>query len=178
MTRRVPIAFLTVLSIVLAVSCMVSHWHAMHFSRVWNQGVQFLDLRGGHMRWFRATSRDQWSSAANWTHTEHSLPGRFVGVSSSNDGDCSVWFPGLRIEWCSQLSGYRRFEVLADFRTLAVIAALYPMLSVVTARGRRYLRARKGLCLHCGYNLKGNISGVCPECGNELDSTSSDTSAP
>ena len=25
-------------------------------------------------------------------------------------------------------------------------------------------RPRKGHCLHCGYNLTGNESGVCPEC--------------
>jgi hypothetical protein len=27
------------------------------------------------------------------------------------------------------------------------------------------LRRRRGHCLTCGYNLTGNISGVCPECG-------------
>ena len=26
-------------------------------------------------------------------------------------------------------------------------------------------RRRKGLCLSCGYDLTGNVSGVCPECG-------------
>ena len=30
---------------------------------------------------------------------------------------------------------------------------------------RRLERAAKGLCLRCGYDLTGNISGVCPECG-------------
>jgi hypothetical protein len=29
----------------------------------------------------------------------------------------------------------------------------------------RSSRARRGLCVHCGYNLTGNVSGVCPECG-------------
>jgi len=30
------------------------------------------------------------------------------------------------------------------------------------------MRARRlvlGLCVHCGYSLRGNISGICPECG-------------
>ena len=26
-------------------------------------------------------------------------------------------------------------------------------------------RRGKGLCSHCGYNLTGNVCGVCPECG-------------
>jgi len=29
----------------------------------------------------------------------------------------------------------------------------------------RRSRVRVGLCHSCGYNLTGNISGVCPECG-------------
>ena len=34
------------------------------------------------------------------------------------------------------------------------------------ARTRRYLwRQRGGLCPHCGYDLTGNVSGRCPECG-------------
>ena len=32
-------------------------------------------------------------------------------------------------------------------------------------RYRRWWRRRKGLCLTCGYNLTGNTSGICPECG-------------
>ena len=33
-------------------------------------------------------------------------------------------------------------------------------------RDRRYPR---GHCQHCGYNLTGNESGSCPECGKETD---------
>ena len=32
-------------------------------------------------------------------------------------------------------------------------------------RARRGRRARRHQCLSCGYNLSGNTSGVCPECG-------------
>ncbi|GEM_PF-1820101 len=42
--------------------------------------------------------------------------------------------------------------------------------SVVLVRGAcRYRRRRRqGLCLHCGYSLTGNVSGVCPECGRAV----------
>lgn len=30
---------------------------------------------------------------------------------------------------------------------------------------RRIERRRLGLCMECGYDLTGNVSGVCPECG-------------
>jgi O-antigen/teichoic acid export membrane protein len=33
---------------------------------------------------------------------------------------------------------------------------------------RRRFRKTRGLCLHCGYNLQGNISGICPECGRPI----------
>jgi hypothetical protein len=27
---------------------------------------------------------------------------------------------------------------------------------------------RRGLCVSCGYDLTGNVSGVCPECGTSI----------
>ena len=33
------------------------------------------------------------------------------------------------------------------------------------ARARRARRSRLNLCAACGYNLTGNVSGTCPECG-------------
>jgi hypothetical protein len=30
---------------------------------------------------------------------------------------------------------------------------------------RIHRRPRPGHCPHCGYDLRGNVSGVCPECG-------------
>jgi len=32
----------------------------------------------------------------------------------------------------------------------------------------RLRRASAGLCVACGYNLTGNTSGTCPECGKEI----------
>ncbi|MHC4066865.1 MAG: hypothetical protein ACYSUI_20505 [Planctomycetota bacterium] len=33
---------------------------------------------------------------------------------------------------------------------------------------RRDRRPPKGCCQGCGYNLRGNVSGVCPECGESV----------
>jgi len=38
-------------------------------------------------------------------------------------------------------------------------------LRVVMSRGRR---TKPGCCTTCGYDLTGNVSGVCPECGGEV----------
>lgn len=48
--------------------------------------------------------------------------------------------------------------------SVLLIVAWYVLLRV-PHRVRRILRAKRGLCLQCGYNLTGNWSGVCPECG-------------
>jgi hypothetical protein len=36
------------------------------------------------------------------------------------------------------------------------------------ARWRRRRRLRRGWCGKCGYDLTGNVSGVCPECGRPI----------
>ena len=47
---------------------------------------------------------------------------------------------------------------------LSACLALYPTIAFIQGPVRRRRRARKGLCLKCGYDLTGNVSGVCPEC--------------
>lgn len=52
----------------------------------------------------------------------------------------------------------------------AVIAMCIWMLHVVGRRASLKLRfTRKPVCLCCGYDLTGNLSGRCPECGREVD---------
>lgn len=36
-------------------------------------------------------------------------------------------------------------------------------------------RARRGLCRSCGYNLTGNVSGICPECGTAVKAAQRET---
>jgi|GEM_PF-5557529 len=38
----------------------------------------------------------------------------------------------------------------------------------------RWVRAHKGLCLNCGYDLTANVSGVCPECGSKVTQKTDD----
>jgi predicted amidophosphoribosyltransferase len=52
---------------------------------------------------------------------------------------------------------------------LAILLAVYPGVCFIRGPCRRRHRRRKGLCIHCGYNLTGNVSGVCPECGERVE---------
>jgi len=41
----------------------------------------------------------------------------------------------------------------------------YPTVAFLRGPARRWRRRRAGRCIRCGYDLTGNESGVCPECG-------------
>ena len=47
-----------------------------------------------------------------------------------------------------------------------------PLVVVAISTGflwrRERKRPRSGHCRSCGYNLTGNVSGVCPECGEKV----------
>ena len=73
---------------------------------------------------------------------------------------------------------YRRFALTAQetywelsFPTWSAIAffAAYPTIAFIRRPHRRRKRRRTlGLCIECGYDLTGNESGVCPECGKPI----------
>ena len=44
----------------------------------------------------------------------------------------------------------------------------YPIVALICGPLRRRRRHRKGLCPACGYDLTGNESRVCPECGKPI----------
>ena len=47
----------------------------------------------------------------------------------------------------------------------ACFAATLALRRASGRESRRAGRRRKGLCTECGYDLTGNVSGKCPECG-------------
>ena len=49
-----------------------------------------------------------------------------------------------------------------------VVLGAYPAIAFSRGPLRRWHRRRLGRCLKCGYDLSGNVSGVCPECGTPV----------
>jgi len=49
-----------------------------------------------------------------------------------------------------------------------VLFALYPTIAFVRGPLRRHRRRKKGLCVKCGYDLTGNMTGICSECGEKI----------
>jgi hypothetical protein len=62
-------------------------------------------------------------------------------------------------------------SVRAPFSAIALAAAVAPAARLVAPMRRRIRAmrrtraARRGQCVRCGYDLTGNVSGTCPECG-------------
>ena len=59
------------------------------------------------------------------------------------------------------------FASLLAILWLVVIPVGRFLLLFAEAWQRRH-RVRRGVCVNCGYNLTGNTSGVCPECGTPI----------
>lgn len=56
----------------------------------------------------------------------------------------------------------------APFWFLVSLLAAYPVASFIRGPVVRWRRHRIGACLQCGYSLRGNESGICPECGTGM----------
>lgn len=59
----------------------------------------------------------------------------------------------------------RTYSLSMPLWVIVLAFGAYPMISLTWRATRKHRRRNLGLCLHCGYDLRGNESGTCPECG-------------
>lgn len=91
--------------------------------------------------------------------------------SGEPDSGTARWRQGIAIPAGRLVPTYpaRRLPTDPLLKGLIADGAVFAALVYGAAFGprdvRRYLRARRGCCVGCGYDLKGSASGVCPECG-------------
>ncbi len=50
-----------------------------------------------------------------------------------------------------------------------LLFSAYPVAALLGSRARLRRRRVRGLCVDCGYDLTGNVSGVCPECSTGIE---------
>jgi len=63
------------------------------------------------------------------------------------------------------------YQVLVSFWFLSLVFAVYPVIFFICSyRRRRMSRLVLQPCMRCGYDLQGNESGACPECGRATES--------
>lgn len=63
------------------------------------------------------------------------------------------------------LYGREYHLIVIPLWTITLLLAVYPSMVLLWILIRRL---RRGHCPHCSYNLTGNVSGVCPECGTAI----------
>jgi hypothetical protein len=64
---------------------------------------------------------------------------------------------------------YRECAVTVPLWFPFAVLAAYPAIAFIRGPARRWRRRKRGLCVKCAYDLTGNVSGVCPECGKPID---------
>ncbi len=121
-----------------------------------------------------------WYSSVGYLRLYGQLDGAF-----NEEGE--PWFHGICVSPMLQPGGRIARVVRVDdippshvfLRALVIprgfsflIFAGYPTIAFIRGPLRRWRRRRRrerGLCLDCGYNLTGNESGVCSECGERIE---------
>jgi len=73
-------------------------------------------------------------------------------------------FGGGVIDWHNGTSR-KGFVFEISLKPIFILFATYPTIAFIRGPLRRYRRRKRGLCLKCGYNLTGNTTGICSECG-------------
>lgn len=96
--------------------------------------------------------------------------GHLLGLSwFVTDGGTTNVIPGPIQQMSNNVGGpltyFPHFTVVVRYSSLLGAFAALLFISLLAARRRR---ARPGMCTSCGYNLTGNASGVCPECGTAI----------
>jgi hypothetical protein len=83
-----------------------------------------------------------------------------------------LWCAGVGVAGVYLL--WRSVEYFRGAVGIAVFLVVWGPIAVASFRRglpawrelRRRAREASGRCVHCGYDLTGNTSGVCPECGS------------
>ncbi len=93
--------------------------------------------------------------------SEFRHPLRFPAAPSQ----ASLWFHS------APHGAYRTTWIVFPFWLPTLLLTLLSAVPVVQGPVRRLVRRWRGCCMVCGYDLTGNRSGRCPECGQDVHST-------
>jgi len=71
-----------------------------------------------------------------------------------------IWIPGIVL-----LFATGQFILAAGWVAIPSIAVFWYGLQTGMTEQETSNRRKEGRCLQCGYSLRANLSGICPECG-------------
>lgn len=71
-----------------------------------------------------------------------------------------IWLPGIVVLFASEHFLLGAAWIIIPSVVIFCYGVQTGMTEQETSNRKKYDR-----CLHCGYSLRGNLSGICPECG-------------
>lgn len=137
----------------------------------------------GYVHFADGLTRLYWFGVDQDANLDISPDGRLVAIRRASDGrSCLVYRHGTPGAVSSYGAYWRENRIgrpnppanvrMTGFRmpVHAVVGLLliYPVLTVGRQRWRMHRRPGEGMCEQCGYNLHGNRTGICPECGDPV----------
>jgi len=166
MIRKALAGGLGALSLTVFIAGLVSFWHPLyldvgrppigaflHVASGFNHGVAFFRW-GASVQTPPAAPPERFHRAVVWLGFKWCWQQDFdAGTYRMSDG--TLYTVGYHRATC----------VNAPFWVVVALLAIYPLTRLLQVPYRRLRRRRAGLCIKCGYNLTGNVSGRCPECG-------------
>ena len=63
---------------------------------------------------------------------------------------------------------FKRTSIAINAVLLVVLVLDIPAVIRFRRQWDREYRAKNNRCVECGYDLAGNVSGICPECGSKI----------
>jgi len=188
--RRLVLCVLASGSLVLTAMCCVSVWHNIFHPKIRPDLIDAAGLVEEAFQrnlWLAAgTDVHDWHGlwgAIGWNRRNlvilfcilkpqagEELPAEYwQGLKISQN---ALWHTKLRSKQAATLKLSKKTRTRTDtywcfiplWLAWAVVSA-YPVLVISKAVLVRRIRRKRGQCLACGYDLQGNVSRTCPECG-------------
>ncbi len=188
--RRVIAGFCIAASVLTGVAWVVSYWRAYKLIRtdLASNGAYFVELRGGGFQFGRMTFREvpvgtpvkPWMTRSlgpyqlirfenQYSDIDHLFTTNAKQPVRIRDLIFGSKQRQVRLGQCDGLN-VRIWGVLSPLALLACFLILPDVRRTLTRRARR----RRGACLKCGYDLTGNFSGQCSECGMHFERSASE----
>ncbi len=191
--RRVALCVSVPSALIITAMCCVSGWHCqMHPNtrpdRVGPEGVGIAEFQRD--LWLFAATKvrgsDRIWGAVGWNRQNLVALCEVARPIEGEDLPESYWQSirsGTNSYFRSKLKARQAATLWFEVDTLArithywcfvplwlawSIVSAYPIIAVTKPLLVRRLRRKRGHCMACGYDLEGNVSGVCPECGTDI----------
>jgi hypothetical protein len=165
MMRKILVRTLTLLGALVLLLGAVGYWQSLKVEWWSRSNSRLYGVNGGF------AEGTVWLC---WYRSSDIAPGS-RDLEKEMLGFCYLWsYSYERLTYqCSNgskrtVNDARATSLQAPFWLLGTVLLLYPAWALTARTFRRLYRRKTGRCLGCGYDLTGNVSGVCPECGTPV----------